>query len=94
LEQALSDLREPTLRIQRTKSNSRTQDMGATLVLVLGGPAVVAVAQGLADWLRRRHADASIEIEVDGARVAVRGDAVAGVDVEALANVMMGKKGH
>ncbi len=92
LRQALLDLGEPSLQVEREKRDAHTQDMGVTLVLLLGAPAAVAVAQGIADWLRRRHADASIEIEVDGARVVVRGDAVGGVDVGALTKTLMGKK--
>lgn len=56
------------------KDDRSTQDMGATLAIVLGGPALVAVAQGIADWLRRRRLDSALEIEIDGRRIKASGE--------------------
>ncbi|MGD0942309.1 MAG: hypothetical protein ABR905_21660 [Terracidiphilus sp.] len=48
---------------QRVQDN--TQDLGSTIVLILGTASVTIVAQGIASWLAR-HSGAKIQIEVDG----------------------------
>jgi hypothetical protein len=50
------------------KDDPTTQDFGATLVLVLGTEAVIAIAKGIADYLRRNRG--TIVIEADGKVVA------------------------
>jgi len=53
-----------------SKGDATTMDFGATLIIILGTPAVVAVAKGVADWLKKRNT-ASITIETsDGKLVA------------------------
>lgn len=56
------------------KDDPSTQDFGSTLVLVFGAPAVVAIAHGIAEWLKGRRIGSSIELEVDGARIKMSGD--------------------
>jgi len=50
----------PDISVSRKKDDATTQDFGATLVLVLGTPAVIAVASGIASFLKRHHAKLSI----------------------------------
>jgi hypothetical protein len=61
----------PELERTITKDDVSTQDLGATVVLMLGAPAVVALAQGIADFLRREHA--SIDILTKDKKVVARG---------------------
>jgi hypothetical protein len=58
--------------VERQKDDQRTQDFGATLAVVLAGPAVVAVARGIEAWLQR-YRDVEIEITTsDGTHVKAR----------------------
>jgi hypothetical protein len=57
------------IEVYQTRSDDRTQDFGATLVLILGTPAVLAVAKALGDWLKLRNS-AKITIDKDGQVIA------------------------
>ena len=45
----------PTIKVDRKRDDFRTQDFGATLVLILGTPAVVTAAKAIGDWLALRN---------------------------------------
>jgi hypothetical protein len=45
----------PDVQVTRMKADTRTQDFGATLVLILGTTAVTKLADGIAAWLASRH---------------------------------------
>ncbi|WP_432049519.1 hypothetical protein [Verrucosispora sp. NA02020] len=45
---------DPDLVVDQVRSDPRTQDVGALLVLLLATPAAVAVARGVQQWLARR----------------------------------------
>jgi hypothetical protein len=51
----------PRTRVDRRKETQEDMDFGATLAIILAGPAVVAIAKGIQAWLERHH---SAEIEV------------------------------
>jgi hypothetical protein len=51
----------PETNVQRRKETQETMDFGATLGIVLAGPAVVAIAKGIQAWLERHH---SVELEI------------------------------
>ena len=53
------------IEVDQRRGNARSQDFGSTLVLVLGTPAVLAVATAIGDWLKLRHS-VIIDIEKDG----------------------------
>ncbi len=41
----------PDVEVERRKDDPYTQDLGATLVLILGTSSVTAIAKAIADWL-------------------------------------------
>jgi hypothetical protein len=45
----------PTLSVTQLREDSRTQDFGATIAIILGSTAVTALAKGVAKWLARRQ---------------------------------------
>jgi hypothetical protein len=54
LEDALLDA-DPSIEVTRQQERSDAQDFGAVLAIVLGAPAVVAIAESLGAWLQRHH---------------------------------------
>ena len=54
-----------TITAEIVRTNPSTQDMGATLVLLLGTASATAVAKGVATWLARQGS-ARIEISQNG----------------------------
>ena len=74
---------EPSVSAEIAKSDTTTQDFGASLILVLGAPAVVAVARGIAAFIARSHA--TLEITSESGELVFRGDSFdAAQIVEAL----------
>src|SRR4030095_1970220 len=63
-----ADLREtildahPDVSAERQRLDSTAQDFGTSLAVVIGTPAILAVAKGIQTWLKRHHA-AKIRIE-------------------------------
>jgi hypothetical protein len=58
------------------KEDRSTQDGGATLLLaVLSAPMINTLAQGIADWIRKRRIESNMELEIDGLKIKVSGDA-------------------
>ncbi len=68
------------------KDDPLTQDFGATIVLVLGTPAILAVAKGIANYLARERG--TISIDADGTVVAT---GISGDDAARIAEAF-GKK--
>ena len=58
-------------QVERTKPESDTMDFGATLILVLGAPATIAVARALRAWAVRNNAS-DITLETADGRIALR----------------------
>ena len=73
--QLLQDLRETVLDSHSDVSatlerdDPEAQDFGATLVLLLGTPAIIAVAKGIQEWLKLHHS-AELRMEKNGVVVA------------------------
>jgi hypothetical protein len=76
----------PEGSVEITKTNDLTQDMGATLVLVLGTPAAIAVAKGIHDFISKRGSKVVIET-LDGIVIAT-GDAAKNIDIAKTAAAM------
>ena len=85
-----SDMLDVTPDVEATveKADPSTQDPGSILVLVLGTPAIIAVARGLASFIRRERA-ASIVIESDGKVIA---EGLRSEDAAKIAEVMARRK--
>lgn len=43
------------IKLERARDKPYTQDLGAILVVVLSAPAIVELAKGIADWMRKRN---------------------------------------
>ena len=52
----------PDVEVEHRRDDPRTQDFGATLVLVLGTGAAIQVANGIKNWLTKRSSS-TISIE-------------------------------
>jgi hypothetical protein len=89
LENALLDLGLPDVTTKLQKDRQNTQDFGATLLLLLGSGASLALAKGIADWLRRRADAASLVIiDMGENRVIARGVAAKEFDAAGVANAL------
>lgn len=60
----LRDLKEG-VAVEQRRDREDTQDLGATLAIVLGTASVTAIANGIASWLMR-HSGARIQITSKG----------------------------
>lgn len=56
LREALLDA-EASLAVQRQRENPLAQDLGSSLVLIMGAPAVVTAVQAIGHWLQKRRSD-------------------------------------
>ena len=70
--------------VRQIKDDRTTQDFGTTIVLILGTPAVLAIANGIAAYLKRDRATISI-ISSDGKVVAT---GVSGADTVRIAEAL------
>ena len=58
------------VNVERAKDSDDSLDFGGTLILVLGTPAVVAVARAIAGWATRRNMATISVLDRDGQLVA------------------------
>ncbi len=54
LREALLDAT-PEIAVQRQRENPLAQDLGATLVLIMGTPTLVAAVNAIGNWLQKRY---------------------------------------
>lgn len=75
----------PDVEVERRRDDADAMDFGATLVLVLGTPAILALANGLADWLRKRQS-ATIKISDASGSVIVEATGLDSADALRIAD--------
>lgn len=68
----------PDVTVNIEGSSDDAMDFGATVAIMLGTPAIVILARGMADWIRRQG-DPSLIIKTTKGSVTVKG----GLDLEA-----------
>jgi hypothetical protein len=81
----------PDITVQRRRENPLTQDFGATLILILGAPAVVAAVKAVGDWLMRHTGDgASLTLKTVDGELVVQG--ISSKNAAELAQFLVGKQ--
>lgn|SRR5690242_7440062 len=78
----------PDVVVKQHRDDPRTQDFGSTLVLILGAPAVVSIANAIGNWLKLRNS-ASLTIEKDGNIIAQN---LTSKDASRLAELFLSKE--
>lgn len=78
----------PDVKVDQRRDDTRTQDLGATLVLILGTPAVIAISKAIGNWLQLRNS-ASLTIEKDGRIIAKN---ITSKDAARLAELFLAKE--
>ena len=66
------------VKLERIKDNENAQDFGATLVLVLGTPAILAIARGIQTWLGKRN---NVTVTVKTPKGEIKATGVSGKDI-------------
>lgn len=79
LQNFLKRIRVDEAEIQIRKENADYQDMGSTVILVLGTPAVLAICKGISDYISK-FGD-SVVISTSHGTVVARGSAAQNIDV-------------
>ncbi|GHO82305.1 hypothetical protein [Dictyobacter formicarum] len=77
------------IEVESRRDNPHTQDFGATLVLILGTPAILATAKAVGDWLTLRRKTGIIIKTADGEIVATN---LTSKDALKLAELLVAKK--
>lgn len=77
------------VEVQRRRSDPRAQDFGATLVLILGAPAAVAIAKAIGDWLTLRR---QTGITIKTAHGEIVGTNITSKDALKLAELLLAEK--
>lgn len=79
----------PEVSVKTQRADKNAQDLGSTLILLLGTPAVIVLAKALGDWLRLQHS-VSVDIKTpDGSYVAKN---ITAKDASKLASLLKGKR--
>jgi hypothetical protein len=77
---------EGVLEASREKANDQTMDLGTIVSVTASSGATIAIAQGLAAWLRSRRG-ATVTVERDGKSGSLKA-AVTGVDPDAALRIV------
>jgi len=76
-----------TVEVSIRRDNPDTQDVGATLVLLFGSGAAVAIAEGIRAFLAKRGTYITIK-GVDGMEIVASGEAASRLDAPALVDAI------
>lgn len=76
-------------KVEQQRDNPHSQDLGAVLSLVLGAPAVIAVAKALGQWLAL-HREAGITIKTSHGEII--GTNLTNKDIMKLAELLLSQK--
>lgn len=60
----------PDVVVERRREDESAMEFGTTLIVLLGTPAIVAIAKGLQSWLKRNQS-ASVCIETSDGKVVI-----------------------
>jgi hypothetical protein len=71
------------VQVEIERQDESFQEFGATMILILGSPAIIAVAKGIANYLNRQRG--KITIEADGRVIA---EGISGADASRIAEAM------
>lgn len=74
------------LEASREKSDDQTMDLGTIVSVLASSGATLAIAQGLAAWLRARRG-ATVTVERDGKSGSLKA-AVTGIDLDAAVRIV------
>jgi hypothetical protein len=80
----------PDVKVDRRRDDPHTQDFGATLVLVLGAPAVVVIAKAIGNWLSRYPNRVGITIKTPEGEII--GTDLTSKDAVKLAELLLSRK--
>ncbi|WP_298956006.1 hypothetical protein [uncultured Methylobacterium sp.] len=78
------------IKMEIGKIRSDTQDFGATIVVILGTPAAIALAKGLHDFISK-YGDC-VTISTEFGTVVARGTAAANIDVAKTLEALRGSE--
>jgi len=81
----------PAVEADQRRTDGSTQDMGATLAIVLGAPAVIALAKGIADWLKMRASRPKLVIRNAEGKTILELDNMPSDDVRAILESKIGE---
>ena len=77
------------MKVEQRRDNPYSQDLGTTLSLILGAPAIIAVTKALGNWLAL-HRQASITIKSSRGKIVATN--LTSEDIIKLTELMLAQK--
>ena len=79
----------PNVEVEQQRDNPYSQDLGTTLVLILGTPAIIAVAKAIGNWLTLRR---QVSITIKSPQGEIIGTNLTSKDAMKLAELLFSRK--